>query len=60
VVFGQVWASLPAQEHLGLNMDCCDMTQENWKKFLLASAGNGANELEKLLEKPELVESNLD
>lgn len=44
-------------EHLGLNMDCCDMTQENWKKFLLASAGNGANELEKLLEKPELVES---
>ena len=34
------------------------MTQEDWKKFLLASAGNGAQELEKLLEKPELVESS--
>lgn len=47
-------------EHLGLNFACCaDMKQEDWKDFLLASAGNGSarKDLEKLLQKPELVDS---
>lgn len=49
------------EEHLGLNFACCaDMKQEDWKDFLLASAGNGSarKDLEKLLQKPELVDSN--
>lgn len=48
-----------AEVHLGLDIDCQDMTQEDWKRFLLASSGTGParHELEKLLEKPELLDS---
>ncbi|CAE7622452.1 cmdD, partial [Symbiodinium sp. CCMP2456] len=46
-----------AMVHLGYEGPCREMTQEDWKRFLLASAGTGRAELEQLLEKPELAES---
>lgn len=46
-----------AMAHLGYEGPCREMTQEDWKRFLLASAGTGRAELEQLLEKPELAES---
>lgn len=46
-----------AMAHLGYEGPCREMTQEDWKRFLLASAGTGRAELEQLLETPELAES---
>ncbi|CAE7254809.1 cmdD [Symbiodinium sp. CCMP2592] len=46
-----------AMVHLGYEGPCREMTQEDWKRFLLASAGTGRAELEQLLQKPDLAES---
>jgi surfactin synthase thioesterase subunit len=49
-------------EHLGLDLNvasCKDMTTEDWKRFLLASAGHHTNqeEMSKLLADPALAEA---
>ncbi|CAE7446369.1 cmdD, partial [Symbiodinium pilosum] len=46
-----------AMAHLGYEGSCKDMTDEDWKRFLLASAGTGRAELEELLQRPELVDN---
>lgn len=45
-------------DHLNLQAECCaDMSTEDWKKFLVASAGSSGPELQELLARPELVDS---
>lgn len=48
-----------AFQHLGLSVEsCAEMSQEDWKRFLLASSGSGgAEDMAKLLQDPDLAEA---